>query len=172
VLAVAGALAAVAAGATACSSTAPTAASNNLVAQGLQAQSVGDTTQAVALFKQAIAQNPANKAAHYDLGVIYQQQGDSTDAVNQYKEALAVDPKFKPALWNLAIIQTLSDPQEAIALYTELLTLNPNDANVNFNLGLLMYTQGQTAQGQIYLKKAILLNPALRSRVPSNISLG
>jgi tetratricopeptide (TPR) repeat protein len=170
-IAVAGSLALVGTLAAACSSSTPDQASNNYVAQGLQAQSVGDTAQAVSLFKLAIAQNQDNKAAHYDLGVIYQQQGDATDAVTEYKKALAIDPKFRPALWNLAIIQTLAAPAEAVALYTELLNINPNDANVNFNLGLLLYTQGEKTQGLTYLNKAISLNPALRSRVPSSISL-
>lgn len=158
--------------ATSCSNTSPAEESNNLVAQCLGAEGLGQTSQAISYCKQAVAKNPNNKAAHYDLGVLYQQLGDSTDAVSEYKQTLVIDPKYKPALWNLAIIQSVPNPTEAITIYNELLNLNPNDPNVNFNLGLLLISQGgaQALQGHVLLKKAIQLNPALAQRVPQGIT--
>ena len=49
--------------------------------------------------------------------------------------------------------------------------MNANDANVNFNLGLLLIAQNQPGPGHADLKKAIQINPALASRVPAGIPL-
>jgi Tfp pilus assembly protein PilF len=165
------ALAVVALAATACSSTGssatPSGTANQLVGAGLAAQQQGLIPQAKQDYQAAIGKDPNNKYAYYDLGVIYQQAQDATDASTDYRRALVIDPNFKPALFNMAVLETSSDPHGAIALYQQLLQLNPNDANVNFNLGLLLIAQGQPAQGHADLTKAVQIDPTLTSRLPA-----
>ena len=164
-------LAAVALAATACSTSGPSATpsgtANQLVGAGLAAQQQGLIPQAKQDYQAAISKDPNNKYAYYDLGVIYQNAQDSTNASTNYRRALVIDPNFKPALFNMAVLETSSDPHGAIALYQQLLQLNPNDANVNFNLGLLLIAQGQPAQGHADLSKAIQIDPSLSSRLPA-----
>jgi tetratricopeptide (TPR) repeat protein len=165
-------LALVALGATACSSNGGSGAAlsgtaNQLVGAGLAAQQQGQVDQAKKDYQAALTKDPNNKYAYYDLGVIFQQAQDSTDATTNYRRALVIDPNFKPALFNMAVLETSSDPQGAIALYQQLLQLNPNDANVNFNLGLLLIAQGQSTQGHANLAKAIQIDPSLSSRLPA-----
>ena len=103
--------------------------------------------------------------------MIYQQYVKNlTESANEYNKAILASPSYKPALYNLAIVETASNPQGAISLYQQLLKLNPNDPNVLFNLGLLLHQQGQAAQGQTDVEKAVLINPALKSRVPAGIT--
>jgi Tfp pilus assembly protein PilF len=143
---------------------------SQLVEQGLNAQSLGQTQQAQQDYQAAVAKDPTNKYAFYDLGVIYQQENDATNASMQYHKALVIDPNYKPALFNLAVLETPTNPQGAIALYQLLLQLNPSDANVNFNLGLILIANTQSTQGHADLQKAIQINPALRSRLPAGIT--
>ena len=153
------------------SSTSPRVSANQLVQQGLQAQGVGKTTQALSDFQAAIAKDPTNTFAYYDLGVLYQQRlNQPALAATEYRKAILANPTYKPALFNLAIIETQTDPPGAIDLYNQLLRMNPNDANVNFNLGLLLIAQNQQVPGHADLKRAIQLNPALASRVPAGIT--
>jgi Tfp pilus assembly protein PilF len=140
---------------------------NQLVGAGLAAQQQGLTAQAKADYQAAVAKDPNNKYAYYDLGVIFQQSSDSTDAATNYRRALLIDPHFKSALFNLAVLETGTDPSGAIDLYQQLLQLNANDPNVNFNLGLLLIAQGQSAAGHADLSKAIRLDPSLSSRLPA-----
>ena len=168
---VVGALAAVALVATACSKsgsgTTLSGTANQLVGAGLAAQQQGLVAQAKQDYQAALTKDPNNKYAYYDLGVIFQQAQDATDATTNYRRALVIDPNFKPALFNMAVLETSSDPQGAIALYQQLLQLNPNDANVNFNLGLLLIAQGQSSQGHADLSKAVQIDPSLSSRLPA-----
>lgn len=162
------ALGLVAVSVTACFSTpSPATSSNQLVEQGLTAESQGQTQVAVTDFNNAITKNPANEYAYYDLGVIYQENlNEPANAEAEYNKALLAAPNYKPALFNLAILETPDDPQGAISLYSHLLSLNPNDANVNFNLGLLLIDQNQSTQGHLDLEKAIKIDPALAKKVP------
>jgi tetratricopeptide (TPR) repeat protein len=147
----------------------PAASANSDISQGLSAKAAGRSQQAIDDFKAAAAANPANPIPYYDLGVMYQQvEHNPAQATSEYNKALLADGNYKPALFNLAILDTPSNPAAAINLYNQLLKINPNDANVLFNLGLLLYSQGQTIQGQADVTKADFLDPALKSRVPAN----
>jgi Flp pilus assembly protein TadD len=167
-------LAVVAVSAAACTTSSPpvsnATSADKLVSQGLNAESIGQNGQAMQDFNAAAGKDPTNKYAYYDLGVIYQQQNDAVNAAAQYHKALLVDANYKPALFNLAVLETSTNPQDAIAQYNHLLQLNPTDSNVNFNLGLLLIAQGQGAAGHADLKKAIQVNPALASRLPAGIT--
>lgn len=172
---VASAILAVALSAAACSSSPSPQSSaesaNALVTQGLSVESLGHIQTAIQDFSSAVGKKPSDAIAYYDLGVIYQQRlAKPTQAATYYNKAIQADPTYRPALFNLAIIETSSDAQGAIALYNKLLTLNPNDPNTLFNLGLLLISQNQTTQGHADLQKAIFLNPALKARVPAGIT--
>jgi len=168
------ALLAIALSAAACSSSGPSSPASSaaaLIAQGLNAESIGQTQQAVKDFENATAKDPASYIAYYDLGVMYQQNlNEPSLAANEYNKALLANPTYNPAMFNLAIVETPSDPQSAISLYNKLLARNPNDANVNFNLGLLLIAQKQVLQGDVYLKKAIAIDPSLAKRLPAGVT--
>jgi len=74
-------------------------------------------------------------------------------------------------MFNLADLQSVSDPQAAIATLRHLLVIDPNDHNAQFNLGLLLEAHGQVAAGAALLGKAIKGDPSLRARVPAGVKL-
>jgi tetratricopeptide (TPR) repeat protein len=157
----------------ACSSGSPSNASsaNALISKGLAAVRSGQTAQALQDFSAAAAKNPTSPIPYYDLGVIYQQTlNQPAKAASSFNKALLADPTYKPALYDLAILDTPNNPIEAINLYNQILRLNPNDANVNFNDGLLLIAANQSDQGHALLKKAISINPALASRLPAGVT--
>jgi tetratricopeptide (TPR) repeat protein len=167
------ALTGLALGVAACSGGSPTpkAQAQSLISQGLTAESSGQIGPAVNDFNAAATQNPTSPIAYYDLGVAYQLKlNQPAKAASEYNKALLADPTYKPALYNLAILDSKSDPQNAISLYNKLLKLNPNDPNVNFNLGLLLIAQNQTTLGQAAIQKAIFLQPDLESRLPAGVT--
>lgn len=143
-----------------------TTASGDWLQQGLAAQSAGRLDEARALYQKAIDQDPTNKLAYYNLGVIYQQLGAVKETRDAYGHALQIDAKYQPALFNLAVLETPLRPAEAVSLYQKILAINPNDANVHLNLGLLFKQIGRGPEGDAELAKALQLNPALASRVP------
>jgi hypothetical protein len=144
---------------------------SNLLQEGILASDAGHAGVAVARYQAAIAKDPSDVIAPYDLGVLFQQQLHNPGlAVKYFTNALRVDPTYKPAIFDLAIVDSSRDPQEAISLYNKLLALNPKDANADFNLGLLLIAHNQPIQGHADLKQAIVIDPSLASRVPQGIT--
>ena len=167
------ALVAIALVAAACSSGSPSVSSSAdaLIAQGLSAESSGQTQEALTDFNAALKKNPASAIAYYDLRTIYQEHlSNPTQAIAEYNKALLADPTYIPAMYNLATAQSSSDPQAAIDEYNKIIALSPNDANALFNLGLLLIAQNQPLPGHSDLKKAIAMTPSLAQRVPAGIT--
>ena len=59
-------------------------------------------------------------------------------------------------------------PSSAILLYQQILAITPKDPNTLYNLGLLLYSSGQVAQGQAMLRQAIFLAPSLKPKLPGD----
>jgi Tfp pilus assembly protein PilF len=133
---------------------------------GLTAQASGDLATATTDYKNAIAHDPHNKYAYYDLGLVEQLQGQSAAAEANYRAALQIDPNFDRALFNLAIIRTGPSPAEAEELYRHVIALDPNDASAYLNLGFLLISESRTAEGQADLRMAVQLDPSDASRIP------
>lgn len=106
---------------------------------------------------------PANSLAWYDLGVISYHDGDLAQATHDYEEAVAAKPKYVPALYNLAVLLARSQPSRAMALYQEVLALQPGDASARYNYGLLLEAAGRTAAGKAEIARAIAMQPSLGS---------
>ena len=93
--------------------------------------------------------DPANKFAHYNLGLIAQTAGDDAKAESDYRLAIAVDPNYAPALYNLAILRDKAGAKdEAIDLYTRATKADPKFATAFLNLGLLLFETGKTAEAE------------------------
>ena len=145
-----------------------TRAANAALQAGLAAEQKGELAQAIKDYEAAAKANPLDMLAYYDLGVVYQQQKNLPAASTAYQKALLINPKYQPAMFNLAILDTPSQPATAVSLYNQLLAINSRDANVQFNLGLLLEQLGNSKDGKSDVAAAIKLNPALASRLPAS----
>ena len=142
----------------------------DLLTTALQAQVNGDISTAKATFEEVLKADPDNKLAHYNLGQIAQtSERDNAKAKAEYEATLKIDPAFTAALYNLAIIETANgNKSAAIDLYKRAIASSPTDANSNLNLGFLLYDTGDKTGADIAFRKAIALNPALRTRIPAD----
>lgn len=147
----------------------PSDRANQLVAAGLAAERAGHVDQAFNNYKNAVAKDPSNMFALYDLGHIDQDRGDVAEAATEYRSALRVDPMFADALYNMGVLEAPVDPTSAINYYTQDLKVQPTNASANFNLGVLLIDRGMTAQGDSYLETGLRLNPSLSSDLPPGI---
>jgi Tfp pilus assembly protein PilF len=136
-----------------------------LVAKGLQEHQAGDLAAAKRDYTEAIKDDPKNKYAYYNLGLILQTGGDKTGAENNYRITLNLDPKYAPALYNLAILRTEANSiAEAIDLYRRTIAASPKSGDAHFNLGLLLRKTGQTEEGNAEVQTAVKLEPSLAAR--------
>lgn len=133
--------------------------------RALEAHADGRVEEATDLYKDVLEREPSNKFAHYNLGLIDQTEGRPDAAERSYRRALQLDPRFVPAMFNLATLLSESEPDEAITHYRRIIRIQPNHASAHLNLGFLLKDQGKQAEGDAELKKAVELDPKLKSRI-------
>jgi tetratricopeptide (TPR) repeat protein len=174
-------LALVAAAAVACSSVAHTAATttnsptskgapasltggsqvNSFLQSGLKQAEKKNWSVATTDFQKVLALNPGNVYADYDLGWIAQSRGNSNDALSYYKKCLAANAAYTPAMYNEAILLESSNPQQAIAVYQKIVSLDPKAATAYLRLALVQAEQGNMTAAKANDAKAVSIDHAL-----------
>ncbi|MGQ0678283.1 MAG: tetratricopeptide repeat protein [Actinomycetota bacterium] len=127
----------------------------------------GATEQAKIYYLSIIDQDPDNKFAYFNLGIIAQSGGRGSEAAYYYRRALARDLNFLPALFNLAILEEVAGRNlEAGVIYRQILRSHPDHAGTHFNLGLLLKNKlGNPDEGQAEINEALRLDPSLSARI-------
>jgi tetratricopeptide (TPR) repeat protein len=154
--------------AAACGNTPATNSADDALSRGLQAHAGGKLDEATAAYFEALAKDPKNKFAFYNLGVIAQGQNRPAAAESFYRLAIEQDARMGSALFNLAIVRALAGAnQEAADLYRRVIAIDPNYAAAHFNLGLVLRLLGQNAEAEQELTKARQLDAKLVAPSPS-----
>jgi tetratricopeptide (TPR) repeat protein len=140
-----------------------------LVGSGKAAFNRGNFKASIELFEQALAKAPTDAAAYYDLGTVYQAERLDGDALHDYAKALTYDSSLVPAIYNEATIYAANDVPLAIYLYRRVIALRANSPTAYLNLGLLEATEGQQTVAAADLRRAVQLEPALRTSIPASL---
>jgi Tfp pilus assembly protein PilF len=144
----------------------------DLLTQGLQQHSDGKLDDAAATYRRLLDEEPSNKLAWYNLGLVEQTQGDNRSATASYRKALAIDKEFVPAMFNIAVIETTTKPSGAVVLYEKIIKIEPDHAAAHLNLGFLLKKLKEVKRGNEELRKAVELDPSLASRLAPRPSQG
>ena len=153
---------------TACGNTPAANTADDALSRGLQAHAGGKLDEATTAYFEALAKDPKNKFAFYNLGVIAQGQNRPAAAEAFYRLAIEQDARMGSALFNLAIVRALAGAnQEAADLYRRVIAIDPNYAAAHFNLGLVLRLLGQNAEAEQELTKARQLDAKLVAPSPS-----
>lgn len=105
--------------------------------QGLAYKQAGKSDQAIQALEQAVAANPKHYMAWASLGNLYKvAKKDIPKAVNAYEHAVAGLKKDKVVWENLGTAYFRNNqPEQALKALTTASALDPNDAEIRFNLG-------------------------------------
>jgi tetratricopeptide (TPR) repeat protein len=138
------------------------------LSRGLAARAAGRLDEAERYYHEALAKDPKDKYALFDLGEVAQTQNRLVAAEAYYRLALEQDPAMERTLYNLAIALTAAgQSKEAIDLYRRAVAIEPNHAAAHYNLGVLLRQAGQGAEAQKEFAIAEVLD---RTLVAPNVS--
>lgn len=103
--------------------------------RGRTALEAGRFADAVDQFRQAVAAQPENITARFNLGAALTQTGDLPGAVAQFEETLRLDPRHANAHYNLGLLLAQTNQHEEAIRHLRLaVEVEPNDAHARFLL--------------------------------------
>ena len=108
----------------------------------------------------------------YERAERFRKQGRLKDAKRFYEEALKLDSRHVDALNNLGVVYLHDKDYSAAQRKFEAITrIEPGDADPYYNLACLHAVKGEQRQSLAYLKKAISLNPLVRTWAKTDMDL-
>ncbi|MTJ82603.1 MAG: tetratricopeptide repeat protein [Telmatospirillum sp.] len=112
---------------------------------GLAVDGQGRAMEAVALFRQALAQDDRAADIHFDLAVVLQREGRPADAERAYRSVLALRPQ-DPVAWNNLgnALREQARPREATEAFLSAMRQDPDYIEPCFNLGVMAHGDGRT----------------------------
>jgi predicted O-linked N-acetylglucosamine transferase (SPINDLY family) len=130
-----------------------------------------DIDAAEAAYRAALALQPGYLEAKVSLGIVLKARGDAEGAIALYDEVLARDPKFAPALANRANAVLLrsyleaeagsddTPSDEVIEAQQRAAALNPRDAVLARNVGVLLMRARRRLESAEAFNRALTLDP-------------
>jgi arylsulfatase A-like enzyme/Tfp pilus assembly protein PilF len=123
-------------------------------------RSLKRTPPTLAHLERAIAIDPRNAGAHYNLGLMLTEEGIYENAAEHYRKALEVQPDNADALNNLGyVLSRQGKPQQAEEQLRAALRAKPSLAAAHSNLAELLADQHRHAEAIAAYEQAIRFSP-------------
>lgn len=122
----------------------------------------GNYAEAKPLLAKLITNNPTVSEYHRIMGQILSDEGDQEEAINCLIDALRWDAKNGWALLMMGNIfaKFKKDITTAMKYYDNALMANPTDHTAVYNIGALLFQQGNMPEAKKYLLEALKINTA------------
>lgn len=131
------------------------------VADGLKALDAGNSEAAVELFNKAVAADPADYSAHFNLALAYSMSNRDTQAIPEYRKTLELHPGLYEAQLNLSIsLLNVNDAAEAIPLLKAAVEQKPREFRPVYYLGDALLATKQFTEAEVAYEKAVEMDAA------------
>jgi len=141
------------------------AAPQRLEHEAMQMVRLGRTKEAIVAMQKAVKAAPANVDFREQLAYVYEMDGQFDAAVNELQQVLAMSKVPNTRQWAYMELgtayQRLSKPEQAKAMYQQLLKEDPKSAAAHLGQGELAASQEQHEAAIAEFQKAVALNPEL-----------
>jgi tetratricopeptide (TPR) repeat protein len=133
-----------------------------LVKEGIALHDQGDLSGAVVKYREAIAIDPNNLEATYELALTLSAQQKVAEALPYIERGTRVKSDYQPAFFEMYgnLLDLQGESKKAITAYKRGLRLAPNFASLHFNLGVASSAAGRLDEAREHLKRNIELRPA------------
>jgi tetratricopeptide (TPR) repeat protein len=132
----------------------------NLADQGLKALDAKQYSEAIDDFTKAIAADPKDYSAHFNLALAYSLSGKNAEAIPEYKKTLELKPDLYEADLNLGIsLLREKQPAAAITYFTPAVAQKPKEYRPNYYLAAALLGAADFAKAEAQFNVALSLDP-------------
>lgn len=112
------------------------------------------------MYRQALAQDPANGDALHLLGLVAYQTRHFETAVDLIRRAIRANNRVPMYHNNLGLaLQGCNEQEEAMACFRRALALDLRFAEAEFNLGKLLHARNEIGEAEDHYRRALALDP-------------
>lgn len=120
----------------------------------------GNLPKAAALIGGLVRKHPRDATLNYAIGAVYYLEAKYSEAEASLKTSLAIQPDQVAASYYLALTyDALSQDEKAVGLLRDLTRQHQDHAPSVLELGTILSREGQYAEAEHELKRAVLLEP-------------
>lgn len=131
------------------------------LAEGLKALDAGQADAAVESFTKALAADPADYSAHFNLALAYSMGGKDAQAIPEYRKTLELRPGLYEAQLNLSIsLINARQPAAAIPYLKEAAQQKPKEFRPVYYLGAALLETRQLQEAAAEFEKAVEMDAA------------
>jgi len=131
------------------------------VAEGLRALDAGKPEAAIESLNKAIAADPADYSAHFNLGLAYSMSNKDALAIPEYKKTLELRPGLYEAQLNLSMsLLNANNPAEAIPFLKAAGVQKPKEFKPVYYLATAFLETKQLAEATTEFEKAVEMDAA------------
>lgn len=123
----------------------------------------------VEVCKNGIEKYPHEYILHFYLGVAFSKMGRFEEALDAFKSVMDINSDMKGVNLYLGITLTkLKKYEEAIHMFRNALLDTPDDNEIFYNMSITYCLQQRYDKAIVSLKKAVELNPEIKSKIAEN----
>ena len=127
---------------------------------GMKALEAGNYADAVVAFNKAVAADPKDYFAHFNLAMAHTFLHQDAEAIAEYRKTLEIKPRLYEAELNGAIVMLRQkNPSDALALLEDAAEQKPAEFRPRFYLAEAELQTGDYSKAEENYKKALALDP-------------
>jgi tetratricopeptide (TPR) repeat protein len=133
-------------------------------AEGGAALDRGDYAAAAAQFSKAVAADPTDYFAHFNLALANSLLGKDAEAISGYRKVLELKPGLRQAELNLGVLLfRTGQTAQAVPLLEAAAREQPRDVQANLALAEALLASGELAKSEKYFRTAAEVDPSLKN---------
>lgn len=140
----------------------PEKTSDAAIAEGVRLHDAGEYARAIAKYREALARDPENVRALYEMAMSFEAMKDYASALQAAEAGLRFPDPLRPSFHMIIgnVRDEQGDPEGAIAAYRAGIRENPEVPLLHFNLGVACLRQRKWKEGRLELERTLVLRPA------------
>lgn len=121
---------------------------------------LNQTDTAILNYNKALKLDKKSIAAYIGIGNVKMQEKQYKDALDEYLKAEKIMPENPDIMLAIAdAYKFLSQEELAYNYYNKVIAINNNNCQANYNIGIMYFNSGNSDKAEVYLKKALSVNP-------------